>query len=151
MKLRKTILVAIFFLNANISLSQESENRLSILIPTVEQEATSVWRTINDIELFNKQGYNINLPHCKQIDSLLIKSKNGMFNNNDYSSIYELIESDVFNKDNYLAVYEKVKQQELIINTMIMQLDSLRNLWDWDFKMFANYNVLFTLYGSGGS
>lgn len=138
-------------LNANISFSQESGNRFTILVPTVEQEATSVWRIINDIQFFNNHGYSVNLPHCRQVDSLLIKSKNGMFSNNDYSSIFELIESDFYNEENYLAAYEKVKQQEVVVNTMIGQLDSLRNLWDWDFKMFANYDVLFTLYGSGGS
>jgi len=36
--------------------------------------------------------------------------------------LVKLILADVFSKDNYLAAYEKVKQQEVIVNTMIMQL-----------------------------
>jgi hypothetical protein len=32
---------------------------------------------------------------------------------------------------------------------MILQLDSLKNFWNWDFKMYENYAVVFTLYGSG--
>lgn len=151
MKVRKEVLLAILVCVSIISWSQEIPRRISISIPTIEQEATSIWRTINDIDFFEKHGYSIYLPKGDLIDSLLIKSKSKTFSNFDYSSIYELLQSDIYSKQDYLLALNKVKEQEQLINSIILQLDSLKETWNWDFKMFESYDVVFTLYGSGGS
>ncbi len=151
MKLIKHIVVAGILLHSFLCLSQETSARFSINIPTLRQEATSVWRTINDIHFFEKQGYNVSLPKDDRLDGLIRKSKNGAFGNADYPLILEILESGAYNKNDYLAAIEKVQEQELLINSMIYRIDSLKNNWDFGFKMFDNYAVVFTLYGSGGS
>lgn len=151
MKLIKIVLFVIMLLGSILCWSQETPKKVSINIPTIEQEATSIWRTIKDIEFFEKQGYNINLPKNEIIDSLIIKSKHGTFGNLDYSSIYDLLELKIFNKSDYQLALENVREQEQLISKMILQLDSIKNFWNWDFKMYENYAVVFTLYGSGGS
>lgn len=147
----KYILATITLLASIPCWSQETGMRFSVNIPTIEQEATSIWKTINDIEFFEKQGYTINLPKDKLIDSLIIKSKKGTFGNIDYSSIYGLLESKIFSESDYLLALAEVQEQEQLINRMILQIDSLKKFWDWDFGMHKNYAVVFTLYGSGGS
>jgi len=151
MKVIKTILLTIMLLVSVLCWPREAPKKISIRIPEIEQEATSIWRTINDIDFFEKQGYNISLPKSKLIDSLIIKSKRGTFGNLDYAAIYELLELDIFRIRDYQLALEKVHQQEQLINRIILQLDSLKNFWNWDFNMYENYAVVLTLYGSGGS
>ncbi len=151
MRIIKNILLIIILLNSVSCYSQKTQKKFSINIPTIDQEASSIWRTIYDIEFFEKQGYEINLPDNKRIDSLIVKSKNGTFNNLDYSSIYELLKSEVFNNNDYQLAFKRVEEREQLINRIIQQIDSLKNIWNWDFKIFEAYTVVFTLYGSGGS
>ncbi len=74
--------------------SKVQSDNFSVRIPTIEQEATSIWRTINDIEFLEKQGYRINLPENDLIQSLILKSKNGEFGNDDFPEIYNLLEAN---------------------------------------------------------
>ena len=150
-KLDARILAAILIIISYTCWSQETKDRIAISIPTIHQEATSIWKTIYDIQFFERYGYSINLPKGKLIDSLLVKSKKGTFGNQDFSAIYEFLESDIYTTNDYLAAYNKVLEQELSLNKIIQDLDSLRKLWNWDFKMFEEYKVVITLYGSCGS
>lgn len=131
--------------------SQASISRIEIVHPTVEQEATSVWRTINDIEFFEEQGYDINLPKDSLIDSLILKSKDGAFGNDDYATIFTLLETKAFDKNNYNQAIQKTEDQLDLLNDFIAEIDATKSEWDWDFKMFDSYKIVFTLYGTGGS
>lgn len=131
--------------------SQTSVSRIEIVQPNIEQEATSIWRTINDITFFEKQGYTINLPKHSLIDSLITKSKNGTFGNEDFASIYTLVETKVFDKRNYELAIQKVTNQTELINNLIYVIDSSKSEWDWEFNLFDKYQIIFTLYGTGGS
>jgi hypothetical protein len=117
----------------------------------VQQEATSIWRTINDYRFLEKQGYTINLPNDSLIDSLVTKSKNGTFGNDDFSAIYTLLESKYFNPKNYQEAKQKVENDLDLLNDFLDEIDSEKNQWDWKFNMFDKYKVVFTLYGTGGS
>ena len=137
-----------------ISLSCKSQTRISrieVVQPTVEQEATSIWRTINDIAFFEQQGYNISLPKDSLIDSLIIKSKSGAFGSDDFSAIYTLVENKVFDKKDYEQATQKVEKQIKLINDFLSEIDTKKSQWDWVFKTFDKYKVVLTLYGTGGS
>jgi hypothetical protein len=131
--------------------AQELHSRIEIIPVTINQEATSIWRTINDIVFFEKQGYSINLPKDEKIDSLIIKSKKGAFGNEDFSTIYNLLETKIFNKEHYEKAANKVNKQSDLINSLINNIDSKKEEWDWQFNTFNKYKVILTLYGTGGS
>lgn len=131
--------------------SQPPVNSLSVSVPTIEQEATSVWRTINDIVFLESQGYEVALPTHTLVDSLVQKSKQGAFGNDDYDSIYQLLESGLYKEADYQAAKEKVLAEVPLINTIIQDIDAAKTNWDWEFKRFDIYDIVFTLYGSGGS
>lgn len=149
MKLLNLILIGLLFSNA--CLSQESKEKISINIPSVEQEATSIWRTINDINFFERQGYTIHLPKASLIDALIVKSKNGDFGNDDFSRIYDLLESKIYNSDDYQLALKKVEDKRQLMGNMVQQIETTKAKWDWNFKSFESYRVVFTLYGTGGS
>ena len=151
MRVFKYILIVNILLSTSCWAQKSQRAKLSITIPTVAQEATSIWRTINDIKFFEKNGYTVNLPKDELIDKLITKSKEGTFGNNDYSAIYNLLESKIYNTANYKLALENVQLQEQLINNMVVQLHSLQDSCIWNFNILDNYNVVFTLYGSGGS
>lgn len=126
-------------------------SRIEIVQPTIQQETSSIWRTINGYTFFEKQGYTINLPKDSLIDSLITKSKNGTFGNDDFSAIYTLLETKFFHQKNYEQAKQKVENEINLLNDLIAQLDSDKNQWHWNFNMFDKYKVVFTLYGTGGS
>lgn len=131
--------------------AQKVDSRIEVVPVSIEQEATSIWRTINDIGFFEQQGYNIRLPKDRLIDSLIVKSKKGTFGNNDYASIYNLLETKFFSKQDYVQAVKKVDDQNALITALVNTIDYKKEQWDWDFKMFDTYKIVFTLYGTGGS
>ncbi|MEL6867482.1 MAG: hypothetical protein AAFP19_23860 [Bacteroidota bacterium] len=151
MNFTKSIL-ALIWLAAFFSCSnQTSIAQIQIRIPTIEQEATSIWRTINDIEFLEQQGYRIHLPDHDVIQSLMAKSKAKQFGNEDFATIYNALESGIYDKRKYDAALKKVQAQEALINTLIKRIKSEKESWDWPFQTFEPYDVVFTLYGTGGS
>ena len=145
------ILFIIFSLASLSCASQNQLSRIEIVQPTIEQEATSIWRTINDIAFFETQGYTINLPSHPLIDSLIAKSRNGTFGNEDFPTIYSLVETSVFDPSDYEQATQKVKNQLELLDDFIREIDAKKDQWDWNFAMFDTYKVVFTLYGTGGS
>ncbi|MEO1032130.1 MAG: hypothetical protein AAFX55_12030 [Bacteroidota bacterium] len=150
MKLSKLFLVLVSISSLSCK-SQRQVSRIEIVHPTIEQETTSIWRTINDISFLEKQGYRINLPKDTLFDALIAKSKNGTFGNDDFTTIYTLIETQFFDPNNYAQAIQKVESQVELMNTLVNEIDTQKNQWDWKFKMFDTYKVVFTLYGTGGS
>lgn len=135
-----------------VSLNAQAQNlKISASIPTIQQEATSIWRTINDIKFFEQMGYTVNLPEDELIEALKLKSKEGNFSNDDFSSIYNLLESGVYNQSHYQAALQKVDEQQAVLKNALQQLESFQHGLDWEFRTYANYDIVFTLYGSGGS
>lgn len=151
MSLFKIITIFLFLVLYQSCESQEINNKIIPGIPTIEQEATSIWRTINDINFLEKQGYKINLPQDPTIDSLVGKSKNGSFGNEDFQVIYNLLETTIYDQAAYAQAQEKVNKQKKLLNTLVQKLDQASNSWNWEFKQFASYPIVFTLYGTGGS
>ncbi|GGG32823.1 hypothetical protein GCM10011344_37210 [Dokdonia pacifica] len=131
--------------------AQEVDSKIEILPVTIQQEATSIWRTINDITFFEKQGYTIHLPDDQQIDSLIMKSKKGTFGNEDFEIIYNLLETNIFDKRHYIHAIKKIREQEQLINSLLHQIESKKKNWDWKFNTFKTYKIILTLYGTGGS
>ncbi|MBO6515042.1 MAG: hypothetical protein JJ975_00645 [Bacteroidia bacterium] len=151
MRLSQSILILVLLATVSSCNSQTSQHRIEIVPPTIEQEASSIWRTINDITFLEEQGYTIRLPEDPLIDSLIVKSKNGSFGNEDFSAIYTLVETGIFNPIDYQKAMERVNNQIDLIQTLVNEIDSKRSEWDWNFNMFDTYQILFTLYGTGGS
>lgn len=146
----KTVIVAFLLALCQPCESQQLSN-VAVSAPSIEQEATSIWRTINDIEFLEGQGYKINLPENSLIDSLVSKSKNGQFGNDDFPEVYTLLEREVYKEENYRAALEEVNAQEQLLKKLMQQLSSATESWKWDFDLLPSYDLIFTLYGTGGS
>ncbi|MEL6589233.1 MAG: hypothetical protein AAFQ68_04105 [Bacteroidota bacterium] len=150
MQLQSMLLAILFILSLTSCKAQSQTELFTIQIPSIEQEASTVWRTINDIEFLEGQGYNIHLPKHPLIDNLIQKSKNGQFGNDDYPSIYQLLESEIYRKDAYQLSLAKVVAQKTLIQDMLAKLNTTHPNWEWGFKVYQPYEIVLTLYGTGG-
>lgn len=126
-----------------------SQNRIQVLIPTVEQETEYVWRTIRDIKFFEEHNYPVSLPPGEYIESLKEKSKAGTFGEEDYPELFRYMSAKVYNEKNYQEGKKKIEEQKDLVNNMANQI--IRSKKKWSFKEFSAYSVRLTLYGSGGS
>ncbi|MFT5619145.1 MAG: hypothetical protein ACI85I_002387 [Arenicella sp.] len=131
--------------------TKEIASRIEIVPITIDQEVASIWKTINDIAFFETQGYTINLPKDAEIDLLIVKSKKGEFGNDDFATIIQLLETKFFNQKDYKKAIEKVNEQQNLISSLVHQIFSEKENWDWEFNTFEKYKIIFTLYGTGGS
>ena len=123
--------------------------RFNVLIPTAEQEAAYIWRTIQDIHFFDENGYQVSLPQGAFIESLKEKSRNNQLTDNDYSELKKFIKSTVYKKSDYLKGYEAVKNDLPLLHKMFKHIASAN--YAWGFKTFESYDIVLTLYGPGGS
>jgi len=146
----KTAIIVFLLLLCQACRSQQLSD-VAVSAPSIEQEATSVWRTINDIEFLEGQGYQINLPEDSLIDTLINKSKRGQFGNDNFPEIYTLLESNIYQEANYNAALDQVNNQEELLKTLMQQLSTAKESWKWNFELLPSYDVIFTLYGTGGS
>nr|WP_321236215.1 hypothetical protein [uncultured Psychroserpens sp.] len=132
-----------------ISCEIKSQNRIQINIPTVDDETDYIWRTIQDIDFFEKNGYQVNLPEGAYIELLKNKAKTKCLSDYDYETLKTFIKDSVYKKSDYKKGYHKIEKQRSLINEMVSIIHkSERN---WDFKMFDTYQINLTLYGPGGS
>ncbi|MFK8104069.1 MAG: hypothetical protein AB8G15_16165 [Saprospiraceae bacterium] len=127
----------------------ESQNRISINIPTVEEESAYVWSSIQDISFFEKHNYQLKLPEGKLINTLLTKSKNNQLFPADFDALLAFMKTKVYNVADYQQGYQKIKDQQPLINKLVKKLGKCKR--NWDFKPFDVYQVNLTLYGPGGN
>lgn len=151
MKLNIFLYILTTIISAYSGNAQTIKHHVELKLPTIEQEATSIWRTINDIAFLEGQGYRIHLPNHDAIDSLIIKSRNRDFGNEDFPTIYTILENDIYQPNDYQEALKKATGQQEALDKMVRKLKEVSELWEWEFKSFDTYPVHFTLYGTGGS
>lgn len=146
MKFKNNLLVLIILLTSCIG---NSQNRISINIPTADMESEYIWRTIEDIKFFEENNYQVVLPEGSLIEDLKAKSILGNLTNEDYKGLKTFIKNSVYNKVDYKRGYEKIENELELIETMVKEIGQSK--FNWNFKEFDTYHVNLTLYGPGDS
>ncbi|MEQ9300926.1 MAG: hypothetical protein RIF33_20295 [Cyclobacteriaceae bacterium] len=128
---------------------QKPAPRIEVVIPTANQEADYVWRTLQDMRFFDERGYDVSLPTGNLIETLKKKSLDNQLSQGDFKSLKKFIRDSVYSSSAYQSGYKKAEKGALQVENMLSKiLESPRN---WEFKVFSKYQVLLTLYGPGGS
>ncbi|NRB62091.1 MAG: hypothetical protein HRU40_03495 [Saprospiraceae bacterium] len=139
------------WLEADKEVPSKSDPPISILVPTLLEEATSIFRTVNDIAFLESMKYTVSLPNHPLIDTLLMESRNGTFDNDDFPRIVTILEDGAFSMDDYKEAQKKGEAQFALLTDMLLYLEAISTTWFWDFKHYETYTIRFTRYGSGGS
>lgn len=143
---RSSILVLVMLSCFNQLFAQP---RIEIHIPSPEEEAEYLWRTIRDIRFFEQYNYVVNLPRHTLIDSLVEASRNNQFSNEAYPLLVDLLQSSVYQLEDYQTGANKIRQQEMLIHGALKRLAEFP--FRWEYKTFDTHRIRLTLYGSGGS
>ncbi len=126
-----------------------SQKYYDIQIPTAEQEADYIWRTIIDIAFFEEYNYQLSLPCGPLIEELKTKSRNKQLSDEDQERLRTFVASKVYQKEDYQAGYQKIAEQLDLLNKMTRRIK--RHKRYWSFKVYDTYPIVLTLYGPGGS
>ena len=129
--------------------SPQTPTRFEVIIPSAEQEAQYVWRTLQDMPFFEQHNYQISLPQGALIESLKKKSLNGQMSNEDYAALLTHMQTEVYDRKDYLKGQQKVVDAIPSLDRMLNQIISKN--YDWGFNSFDRYQIVLTLYGPGGS
>ncbi len=144
-----TTLASFFLLFLVLPACAWTQNHLSIQIPTAEQETAYIWRTLRDIAFFEQHNYQLSLPQGPLMESLKQKAKTNTLTDEDYAALQDFVSSRVYQKEDYQQGYEKIIAQKGLVNKMIRRLNKHKR--NWNFKRFDRYQIVLTLYGSGGN
>ena len=93
-----------------------------IQIPTAEQEADYIWRTIIDISFFEEYNYQLSLPRGPLIEELKAKSRKKQLSDEDQQRLRTFIATKVYNKADYQAGYQKIAEQLDLLNKMTKRI-----------------------------
>lgn len=137
------ILIAVLLLCEGVS----AQKRISINIPTAESEADYVWRTIKDINFFEKNNYQVSFPKGSLIEDLKVKSRHNKLSNVDYENLKTFMHDKVYKKSDYMKGYKNIQSKQMLINKIISEFPKYK----WGFKEAEIYQINLTLYGPGGS
>ncbi|MEK6153212.1 hypothetical protein WIW50_08130 [Flavobacteriaceae bacterium 3-367] len=145
----KTTTLLFFCLAIGVLTPLYGQDRIHIVVPTAMEETDQVWGAISDITFFEQQGYTLNLPKGRLIDTLITKSKSGDLTPADYTALKKFMAQQVYRQANYENGVRQIEAQKELLHGMLGQLEAKR--LPWGFKEFPVYKVLLSLYGSGGS
>lgn len=145
----KTLTRLLFFVCFLFSIQTKSQQRVVINIPSVVAESEYVWRTIQDINFFEANNYDVSLPKGSLIDELIVKTKSGTLVDADYTRLERFMTDSVYNATDYQSGFQKIEGQLVLINKMISEISGLD--LNWSFRLFDTYQINLTLYGPGGS
>lgn len=143
--MRLSLLYGLILLTVPLS----SRDYFDIKIPTAEEEADYIWRTLIDITFFEQYNYQLSLPQGALIEELKAKSRNKQLSDQDQERLRNFVATQVYNKADYQAGYLKIRQQLKLLNKMTRRLK--RHKRDWSFQIYDTYKIVLTLYGPGGS
>ncbi len=122
---------------------------IEVHIPTPEEEARYIWRTLYDIPFFDRQGYSISLPRGPLMDTLLAQARQGQLNEAYYPRLEAFMRNKAYRKADYLAAQTNIQAATPRLRQLLVQLQGTS--YDWPFKVYDTYTVNLTLYGPGGS
>lgn len=126
-----------------------SQKYYDIQIPTAEQEADYIWRTIIDIAFFEEYNYQLSLPRGPLMEELKAKSRMKQLSDEDQERLRAFVTNQLYNQQDYQAGYQKIADKLSLLNKMTRRLK--RHKRDWPFKTYDTYPIVLTLYGPGGS
>ncbi|GAB4199401.1 MAG: hypothetical protein Tsb002_34930 [Wenzhouxiangellaceae bacterium] len=148
--MQRLFIIAIASLAFTLAASCKAANdRIKVIIPSVEDETEYIWRTLRDIPFFTEHGYEISLPDTPLISDLIEKSKSSTLTASDRDRLEEVIRNEVYDQQAYQTAVAKIESRKPLINQLINQLDAMEK--NWHYQSFETYSIKLTFYGPGGS
>ncbi|MEL6871071.1 MAG: hypothetical protein AAFO81_14820 [Pseudomonadota bacterium] len=147
--MRLFVLLSCLLFAANTSVEVRPTQRFEAVIPTAEQEAAYIWRTLRDTPFLEQNGYDVALPNGEVIVTLKNKARVGSLDDDDYVALQNFMQSEVYRAEDYRSGYEKIAEVLPSLEKMVSTLEAQN--YEWGFRVFDHYPILLTLYGPGGS
>ena len=121
----------------------------SVNIPTIQQEAEYVFNLIQKSQYFEENGYNFILPASNFVNILKSKVYEGVnLTEDDFIQFKSHFENEIFNKNDYMEYINNMENLVEIANQQMSIFEDYRQ--KWGFYIPNSYNIILSLYGTGG-
>ena len=122
---------------------------VKVRIQSAEEEADYIWRTIKDIGFFEKNNYQLSLPAVANLNKLKDKSKQNSLTNKEYEEFEKEFTSRIYKPGEYQPALNLICQRlkKIEAGREIIKEFAVLGIM----KLYDDYLVKLTLYGSGGS
>lgn len=122
---------------------------LRLHIPSAEEEADYVWRTLQDISFFEEHQYSVSLPGGELMEQLKQKARKNLLADTDYVALQAYMRDSIYSRADYAEGYTKIEARIPLLEKLIASFISVEK--DWNFYVPPFYEIKLTLYGPGGS
>ncbi len=116
-------------------------------IPTAEQEFERVWYVVESREFFQRYGYKVVKPNHKFFEGLSSRPLSELTQYKDDAR--RIFVEEVYDSQFYLPAVKMVEACNKVLTHATPVLKRFHALWG--FKLFSEYTVLLTRYGTSGS
>lgn len=119
--------------------------KLTVHVPTAEEEFSSLLYVLGRLPFYRKEGYSVTLPSHSGINDFLGKPT---LSKADKDELWELFSDEIYDAklfDKGKAVLEKKSEG---LDRLFSKLTQLKQTWG--FKVYPEYQVLLSAYGSEG-
>lgn len=122
-----------------------SKSRIIIRHQSCDEEFEYILSLINEREFFQQNGYVVKLPNHEKFQNAFFDKNTPTVNVDELKLVFK---NSIYRKNDY----------EKGTNKLSMAINDMASVWhtfgqwcrDWDFKLFPQYQIALTLYGTGG-
>jgi hypothetical protein len=118
---------------------------LLVRCQTIDEEIRYIISLIKDKEFFRQNGYSVKLPDHTKFKEVFLRDE---IADSDLDELRQIFINEIYSPTDY----------EVGVRTITSCVDDLRLVWEkfeawnnaWNFSLYPKYQILLTLYGTGG-
>lgn len=143
---RKSIFAFVLLLVAGNAYAGVSH--FSVQIPTCEEEARYVWDVLENYRFFQENKYELSLPEEASFAVWIERAKENRLRAQDYPA-FALEFQTIYDSAEYSSGYAAIASSASVLESVYGLAEEFEKAWG--FRLFDEYTIRLTLYGSGGS
>jgi len=125
---------------------QDSEPAVTIRAPEPREEFRTVWLTLKKMAFFREHGYRVHLPDHQAFQTLAARDDD--LTGVDPEKLSQVFVNHVYDRGSYQAGLETLMSAGERLRMVFPAFEAWQA--QWSFYLPPHYNVVLTLYGTGG-
>jgi len=143
--IKSVFAIVLLFIAGN---AYAGESHFSVQVPTCDEEARYVWDILENYRFFQENKYELSLPEEASFAVWIERAKENRLRAQDYPA-FALEFQTIYDRAEYSSGYEAIVSSASVLESVYGLAEEFEKAWG--FRIFDEYTIRLTLYGSGGS